>query len=281
MNMFAIGVSKNIGYFAALRLLNQGATVTYLLCSPNVFDNDVEMLPFIKDGKAKLIPGDGLKAETIHNGWATTLEAGNGKVDIVLFTLSGLPTFSITRGFVFDPADLVTRSLLNTFSTMPAELRTPADAQPCFIVITSIGIIAASHKALPLALKPLYGSMLSGLHNDKLGAEHVLAHVRGIPWMGPDQVKQEVLVDDWQDTPGLPAEGEIRQVVVIRPTLLTDRECRGDQDLKKGKGPYYMVKNGDFGDGYHVSRKDIVHFIVCDALPNWERWEGSGITVAY
>ena len=45
------------------------------------------MQPFIKEGKAKLVHGDGLKAETIRNGWATALEAGNGKVDVVLFTL--------------------------------------------------------------------------------------------------------------------------------------------------------------------------------------------------
>ena len=57
------------------------------------------MQPFIKDGKAKLVYGDGLKAETIRNGWATALEAGNGKVDVVLFTLGAShlqPLFLLT-----------------------------------------------------------------------------------------------------------------------------------------------------------------------------------------
>ena len=192
----------------------------------------------------------------------------------------------MTRGFVFDPPDLVTRSLINTFSTMPSELRAP-ESQPRFVVITSMGITAASHKALPLALKPLYGSMLSGPHNDKLGAERVLAHVRGLPWTAADAIKKEVLPDGWQDTAaGLPKEGEIRQVVIIRPALLTDGECKGDAAgaKKEGKGKgasYRTLKDGDFGDGYRVSRKDVAHFIVCDALPNWEKWEGSGVTLAY
>ncbi|PIL28686.1 hypothetical protein GSI_08730 [Ganoderma sinense ZZ0214-1] len=283
MNVFAIGASKNIGYFAALRLLNQGATVTYLLRSVNTFDNNAEMLPFIKSGKAKLVHGDGLKPETIRDGWATAREAGNGKVDLVLFTLGGVPNFSLTRGLIFDPADLVTRSLLNTFSMMPAELRAPAEAQPRFVVITSMGITTAARKALPLAIKPLYGSMLSAPHDDKLGAERVIAHVRGLPWPAdsPDQVKPQVLADGWQDTPGLPAEGEIRKVIIIRPALLSDGECRGDRESKKGKAPYRAMKDGVFGDGYRVSRKDVAHFIVCDVLSNWERWEGSGVTVAY
>ncbi len=107
MNVFAIGASKNIGYFAGLRLLSthfsisfqcrvfanfsycsdQGATITYLLRSPNAFDNDAEMLHFIKEGKVNLVRGDGLDAESIRNGWAKALEVGNGKVDVVLFTL--------------------------------------------------------------------------------------------------------------------------------------------------------------------------------------------------
>ena len=170
---------------------------------------------------------------------------------------------------------------------MPAELRVPPSAQPRFVAITSMGITAASHKALPFALKPLYSSsMLSAPHDDKLGAERVLAHVLGIPWTGSDKVKEAVLAEGWEDTPGLPKEGEIGQVVIIRPALLTDGECRGDRDSSSKKGgkksePYRTIKDGDFGDGYRVSRKDVAHFIVCDALPNWERWEGSGVTVAY
>ena len=107
MNVFAIGASKNIGYFAGLRLLStsfsttckcrvfvdmsyctdQGATVTYLLRSLGAFDNDSEMLHYIKEGKAILVRGDGLNAESVRGGWEKALEVGNGKVDVVLFTL--------------------------------------------------------------------------------------------------------------------------------------------------------------------------------------------------
>ena len=186
----------------------------------------------------------------------------------------------MTCGFVFNPPDIVARSLMNTFSTIPDALRAP-EHQPRFVIITSMGITSTSHKALPLALKPLYGTMLQGPHEDKLGAERLLAHLRRLPWTVPDEVKKEVLPDGWRDTPGLPRAGEIRQLIIVRPALLSDGPCKGDAGAKKGKGPYRTLKDGDFGDGYRVSRKDIAHFIVCDALPNWEKWEGSGITVAY
>ena len=45
------------------------------------------MCHFIQEGKAKLVRGDGLNAESIRDAWAKALELGNGKVDVVLFTL--------------------------------------------------------------------------------------------------------------------------------------------------------------------------------------------------
>ena len=73
----------------------QGATVTYLLRSTSVFDNDAEMQRYIKEGKAQLVRGDGLNIEDVRNGWQKSLEAGNGKVDAVIFTI-GMPIFSLS-----------------------------------------------------------------------------------------------------------------------------------------------------------------------------------------
>ena len=60
-----------------------------------MFDNDAEMQRYIKEGKAQLVRGDGLNLEDVRNGWQKSLEAGNGKVDAVIFTI-GMPIFSLS-----------------------------------------------------------------------------------------------------------------------------------------------------------------------------------------
>ncbi|OBZ69646.1 hypothetical protein A0H81_10196 [Grifola frondosa] len=79
MKAFVIGGSRNIGYYAAVRLLNQGATVTFLLRYPD--DNSVDLVLF-------------------------TVGAREGKVHL-------------TRGFIIDIPDLCTKSLVNVLSTTP------------------------------------------------------------------------------------------------------------------------------------------------------------------
>ncbi|KAJ3524876.1 hypothetical protein NM688_g8488 [Phlebia brevispora] len=86
MNVFAIGASRNIGYFAAVRLLNKGATVTFLLRSPSVFDDDQVIQRYVQSGHARLIQGDGLNASDVAKAWELALE-GSAHVDLVLFTL--------------------------------------------------------------------------------------------------------------------------------------------------------------------------------------------------
>ncbi|RPD58980.1 hypothetical protein L226DRAFT_510763 [Lentinus tigrinus ALCF2SS1-7] len=280
MHAFILGGSKNIGYFAALRLLNQGATATFLLRSPSVFDNDEQMQPFIKDGKAHLVRGDALNQDDVRNAWQAATEAGGGKVDVVLFTVGGKPSFSITCGFQLNPPDLCTRSLFNLLSTIPDSLRAP-ETQPRFVVITSNGITSESHAAIPLALKPLYGVLLVAPHADKLGAERLLAHCGGFRWSSKDVPSTKILPEGWQSTPGLPGTGVLKHLVIIRPALLTDGECRGDEDEKSGKAPYRTKRDGDLKDSYRVSRKDVAHFVVREVLSNWSQWEGSGVVIGY
>ena len=181
---------------------------------------------------------------------------------------------------MLDPPNLCTKSLTNLLSTIPESLRAPS-AQPRFIIVTSMGITAASHKAVPLALKPLWVVLLPAAHADKMGAERVLAHCAGLRWRDEDKVKAEVLPEGWENTPGLPGPGELKHLVIVRPALLTDGVCKGDESRKEGQAPYRALKDGDFKDGYRVSRKDTAHFIVDDALANWEKWEKSGVTLAY
>ena len=52
-----------------------------------MFDKDAQMQPYVKGKKALLVHGDALKADDVRHAWQAALEAGQGKVDFVLFTV--------------------------------------------------------------------------------------------------------------------------------------------------------------------------------------------------
>ena len=63
-----------------------GATVTFLLRTPSVFDNDNEIQGYVKGGKAHLVKGDALVQSDVKNAWDKA--ASNGRpVDLLLFTV--------------------------------------------------------------------------------------------------------------------------------------------------------------------------------------------------
>jgi hypothetical protein len=113
-----------------------------------------------------------------------------------------------------------------------------------------------------------------------VGAERVVAHCTGWPWDAEDEeVGEDILGSGW--TERLPQPGSVKGVVVIRPALLVDGDCRADKlnDGKgKGKEPY-RVKEGDIG-GWTVSRKEVAHFVVEGVLGDWGRWEGKCVSIA-
>lgn len=102
-NILALGASKNIGYFAAIRLLGEpascvllpnfnscfladaGATVTFLLRNPAVFDEDEAIKKAVAAGKAFLVKGDGLNQDDVARAWAEA--TSHGHVDTLLFTV--------------------------------------------------------------------------------------------------------------------------------------------------------------------------------------------------
>ncbi|KAI0351555.1 hypothetical protein OH77DRAFT_929980 [Trametes cingulata] len=280
MHVFVLGGSKNIGYHAALRLLDQGATVTFLLRKTSVFDADERIQRYIKDGKAQLVQGDALSFDDVKKAWEAALQAGHGTIDFILFTIGGTPSFSLTKGAIITPGDLCTRSLLNLFRSIPDALRAPP-SQPRFIVVTSRGITRVSHDTLPCALKGFYSYALGGPHADKLGAERVLAHVMGVRWTQEEPLPQ-ILPPEWKALPGLPAEGGLKRVVIIRPSLLTSGACEADEAERKGKSkPAYKAVAGEIEGGYTISRQDTAHFIVNGAVKEWEKWEGKGVCLVY
>ncbi|KAI4520892.1 hypothetical protein K525DRAFT_239770 [Schizophyllum commune Loenen D] len=272
-NILALGASKNIGYFAAIRLLDAGATVTFLLRNPAVFDEDEIIKNAVSAGKAFLVKGDGLNQDDVARAWAEA--TSHGHVDTLLFTVGGVPKgFSLTKGFIIEPHNLVTQCLLNTLCTIPKDA-----PQPRIVVVSSIGLTKRSHSSLPLIFKPLYAHALAMPHRDKLGVERVLAHCAGLPWDASEEEPADDIVGaGWRERQGLPGPGELKQVLIVRPALLTDGECKAD-NKKEGREPY-RAEEKELG-GYTVSRKDVGHFIFKAVTSDWNKYGGKIINVGY
>ncbi|KAJ3937581.1 MAG: hypothetical protein NXY57DRAFT_365338 [Lentinula lateritia] len=271
MNVFAIGASRNIGYYSSLRLLDAGCNITFLLRSPSVFDTDESIQSYVRSGKAHLVKGDALVQSDVQHAWDEALT--HGAVDLVLFTVGGLPSFKLSKGFVVSPSNLVTQSLLNVLCTMPSQ-----QPKPRLITISSTGLTHSSFALIPFILKPLY-ALLSVPHKDKVGAERVIAHCAGWKWEvdSDEEPGDDILGERWLERDGLPAAGSFKNVLVIRPSLLTDGDCKAE---KGGKKNAYRVKEGDFS-AWTVSRKDVGHFVADAVLNRWSEFENKLVTIGY
>ncbi|KAJ7053853.1 hypothetical protein C8F01DRAFT_503159 [Mycena amicta] len=271
MNVLAIGASRNIGYLTSVRLLEKGATVTFLLRSSSVFDNDTTIQTFVKSGKARLVQGDAMKEEDTRRAWEAA-----GVVDTIVFTVGAIPTFSLTKGFLIHPHNLVAQCILNVLCTMPD------GPQPRLIALSSTGLSPVSHKALPFLMRRLY-NWIEQPHKDKLGMERALSHCAGWTWGTDGNVEPDVdiLGENWQQRPGLPAAGSFKNVLVVRPAFLTDGKSIADKLETRGKqGKHGYRYSEEEITCYTVSRADIAHFIV-DALQRWDEVKGKRINVGY
>lgn len=280
MNVFAIGASQNIGYLTAVRILEKGATVTFLLRRPSAFDGNDTMQHYIREGKARLVQGDALKIDDVARGWAEAQAASaTGDIDLVLFSVGGALKIHWLRGGTISPANLCSTSLLNVLRTMPEELRAPA-RQPRFVVVSTTGATRSSHDRLPLPMRLFYWWLLTQPHVDKLAVERVLAWADGTRWVD-DGYRQDVLPAGWEAAPGMPAPGSLRRVLVVRPAFLTDGPSLGDAQREGAKAPYRVNADETGTEGWTISRRDVAHFIVERALPEWEKWEGKRVSLMY
>ncbi|KAL0565411.1 hypothetical protein V5O48_016613 [Marasmius crinis-equi] len=272
VNVYSLGGSKHIGYFAALRLLDAGYTFTFLLRNPSALQNDQAMSKHIAARKVFLVKGDALVKSDVENGW--NVAGKHGPVDLMIFSVGGRPSLHITRGFVLDPPNLVTQCLLNAITTIPKN-----QSQPKIVAISSNGLTKTSHETLPCLLKPYYAYLLANPHQDKVGLERVLHHVAGWKWNSEDdgEPEESILSPDWTtQTPGLPDPGSLKQTLVVRPALLTDGECQADRKGEMG----YKLSEGDLG-GWTVSRRDVAHFVADAVLNKWEQYVDKIISISY
>ncbi|KAE9405604.1 hypothetical protein BT96DRAFT_916069 [Gymnopus androsaceus JB14] len=269
MNVLAIGASKNIGYYAALRFLDAKCNVTFMLRSPSVFDSDEIIQSYVKSGQAHLIKGDALVKSDVKHAWDEALT--HGPVDFLLSSVGTTPSsFSFRKGFIITPANLVTQAILNILCTMPTQ-----SPQPRIVTISSSGLTHSGHADLPILLKPLYAA-LEVPHKDKLGAERAIAYCAGWKWdTETDGPGDDVMGEGWMEREGLPAAGTLKGVLVIRPALLTDGSCRADSNKNA-----YRVKEEEIG-GWTVSRKDVAHFVADAMLNRWNEFSDKIVNIAY
>ncbi|KAJ7581141.1 hypothetical protein C8J56DRAFT_1168687 [Mycena floridula] len=270
LNILAIGASKNIGYHAALRFLESGAHITFLLRNPSCFDADTTIQRFASN--VDIIKGDALVKSDVQSAWDKARSHGN--VDIALCTIGGTGSIHITKGVILDTPNIVTESLLNLLCCMPK-----AGPPPKIIVVTAGGLCHTRHTAsVPLLLKPVYSYLLPGAHADKVCAERVAAHCAGWTWNDKEdgKVSESILEAGWKRREGLPAAGSLAdQILIVRPMFLGDGECRSDAAGK----PAYRIGE-DILKGYSISRKDVAYFIQ-DASNRWDEFKGKRITIAY
>ncbi|CAK5276121.1 unnamed protein product [Mycena citricolor] len=273
LSIFTIGGSRNIGYLSSIRFLEMGATVTFLLRSPSVFDKDATIQKYVQAGSARLIKGDALNEADTRRAWTAA-----GAVDAVVFTVGTVPSgFSIRKGFTMSEPNLVTQCYLNLLCTMPATI-----PQPKIISLSSTGIGPTAFSALPLILKPLYAT-LNIPHEDKLGMERVAAHCAGWAWdtKALGEPPEDVMGGaSWTQRAGLPQPGSLHSVLIIRAGFLTDGPCVADEVAKKGKGKMYRVSERET-KGISISRSDVAHFVVDVVTRRWDEFGNKRVNMTY
>jgi hypothetical protein len=176
-----------------------------------------------------------------------------------------------------DPPDLCTRAMRNVLSTMPQRFRM-AGSQPRVIVVSSTGLGKAGIAALPFLHRMTYPTLIAEPHHDKLGQELVLAHVSGRlgspGWVKTSEtVETKILPSGWEATSaGLPTKGELSEVLIVRPAWLTDGPATGVYRVVDGQGDHQCKT---------ISRQDVAHFIVNQAVPTWSQWSGKAVSLGY
>ena len=280
VKVFALGASRNIGYYAALGLLRKGNTVIFFIRNPTLLENDPEVQPFLESKHAKLVRGDAMIEADVFSAWNEAMADGI-PIDYVLFSIGTfLPTnpfpdskhllstgatkakFSLTKGFVTMPQNLCSQSLLNTLTVIAH-----AEARPRLIAVTSQGITKEGHRQLPLPLRLVY-ALMEVPHVDKNGMEQLAAYCDGKPWNETDHTGT-LLPDTWKQALG-EDEGWLKSIVVLRPALLTD-------GAEKGK--YRMEET--LKSAYTISRRDVAHFITGRLMEDWSEFQGKAIVLGY
>ena len=261
--------------------LARGDTVTFLLRNPSRLEEDSALKPYIQSGHAVFVEGDATSQEDVRKAWG--IASTKAPVDFVLFTIgedsvlhvdesdvgdtfSGAQDgkFHLLKGFIINPPNLCTISLLNVLRAVA-----PTNLRPRLAVVASTGVTTASHRSLPLLLKPMYSWLLPNAFADKRGMEVIVHHAIGKEYDANQTPGFDILPEGWMND--LPPAGWLKSSVIIRPAMLTDGA------MKKN----YRAVLGDNFTSYTISRSDVGHFIIEGLLPEWSKYEGNVVAIGY
>ncbi|QRV80487.1 NAD(P)H-binding family protein [Ceratobasidium sp. AG-Ba] len=252
MRILLFGASRNIGYAAAKRLLAQGHTCTFLLRRPEAMESGASMAAYIKEGKAKLVHGDGLVEADVQRAWDTA--KSDGEVDIVIYSIGAEGSLSLLKGVVITPHDITARGMAVLLSVIQSST-TPA-TRPKLVTVTVNASEPRTYSLLPILIKFLYSWVIRMPVADKAEQEKNIKRATGQDGSG----------QGW-----MPAEN----VTIVRPAILTDGECVGD---KKADG----YRTGDeLPNVWTISRADVAHFIAEKVLTDWGKWGGKAWAIGY
>jgi len=177
------------------------------------------------------------------------------------------------KGFVITPQNLVTQCLLNVLCEMPKN-----NPLPKVITLSTSGVSPSSRSQVPLLLNVFYGYLISQPLQDKLGMERVMFHCAGWNWNPKDGEPQEdIMGAAWQKRDRLPAPGQLKNAMVLRPAVLNDGECVADSG--KADRPY-RAGEGEV-KGWSISRKDVAHFIFDAVTNHWDKYGNKQVSIAY
>lgn len=267
MHIYAVGASRNIGYYAALRFLAKGDTVTIVVRNPANLEQDPALKDHVASGKARLFKADATSSEDMQAAWEGANQVA--PVDVVLFTVGATTaTLSLTKGFIVHPHDLCTRALFTVVRTIQS--RQPNQPIPKLVALSSTGLTPATKRVLPLLLRPLYGWALHAAHDDKRGMESIIFNGLGQQYEAGQTPGDHIMPANWEQElrAQAPSDGLWGpRSVIIRAAFLTDGEGSGR----------YRAEKGDFST-YTVARRDVAHFIVEKLVPDWEKYEGGVVT---
>ena len=186
---------------------------------------------------------------------------------------AGSPKFHPIKGFVISPHNLVTQCLLNILCEMPK-----TDPLPKVITLSTSGVSPSSRSQVPFLLNIFYGYLISQPLQDKLGMERVIYHCAGWNWNPKDgEPKEDIMGKGWQGRDGLPASGQLKNAMVVRPAVLNDGECVADSG---GSGRPYRAGEGEV-KGWSISRKDVGHFIFDAVTNHWDEYGNKQVSIAY
>ncbi|KAK4685383.1 hypothetical protein P7C73_g4764, partial [Tremellales sp. Uapishka_1] len=250
MHVVLLGASRGVGYHTLLNLLQDSTNkCTVLLRDPSKLESD----PKIPAGSVEIVKGDATVVDDLRKLFTT-------KVDLVVSSIGGVPTFGLSGIKLVGQQDLCTaaaRALVRVLSELEAE------DVPRVVAVSSMGI-GENHKVMPFLMRQLYYWTLESAHADKEGMEYVLlraSRTQSPPADVSAPLPRLISPDALKET----KEGFLDELIIVRPAALVGDAAARDESV---------VKVGEELATYTVRRSEVGRFIARECVPGKNEWVG-------